>query len=178
MNPEIFENHSIDIQALPNAEDANYQSLEKSYLRILIIFQCIVFAILFGVYFVLKGLDLFPPIDVPYHWIPIVLLFFFILSLTLGYMGFFKKAYALRQRDILYKSGLIVRNQVAIPFNRIQHCEVQQGAIDRAFKIAKLKIYTAGGSSSDLSIPGLNIQTAERMKEFVLHKIIVSDEEE
>jgi membrane protein YdbS with pleckstrin-like domain len=91
--------------------------------------------------------------------------------------GFVKKQFVIREHDISYKKGLFWKSHITIPYNRVQHCEVNQGPIDRFYKIAKIKIYTAGGSTSDVTIPGLNPARAERIKGFVL-KQIAHDEEE
>jgi hypothetical protein len=39
------------------------------------------------------------------------------------------------------------------------------------YQLSELQIYTAGGSSSDLHIPGLPKEQAEQMKTFLLQKI-------
>lgn len=96
-------------------------------------------------------------------WLTLLLLRVWIL-----FRGFRRKKYALRERDVTYQRGLITFAVTSIPFNRVQHAEVNQGFIDRMFELAKLSIYTAGGSSSDLVIPGLNPDEAQRLKDFIL----------
>ncbi len=81
-----------------------------------------------------------------------------------------KRAYALRQRDITYRKGWIFHSITSVPFNRIQHTEINQGPLDRAFNLASLNIYTAGGSASDLVIPGLPYEEAQRLREFIAKK--------
>jgi len=85
--------------------------------------------------------------------------------------------YALREKDIVFKEGYLWRSVTVVPFNRIQHAEVEQGPFDRLFDLSKIKIYTAGGSSSDLQIPGLRPTESESIKFFILNKT-GSDEEE
>lgn len=118
--------------------------------------------------------------DMP-SWIQLVILISLLaiamVSIALTYIGFRKKQYALRERDIIYRHGVIWRSNTVIPFNRVQHAEVSQGPLDRLFNLSRLRIYTAGGSSSDLSIPGLLPYDAERIKHFILNRT-VSDEEE
>jgi hypothetical protein len=41
------------------------------------------------------------------------------------------------------------------------------------YELSELQIYTAGGSNSDLSIVGLPKEQAERMKTFLLNKIVI-----
>ena len=73
--------------------------------------------------------------------------------------------------------GLIWYSSTVIPFNRVQHCEISQGPIERLFKLSELKIFTAGGASSDMSVPGLNPETAHRLKEYIVIKTGMDEEE-
>jgi membrane protein YdbS with pleckstrin-like domain len=178
MTQEIFQNNNINISDLPVAETATYNKLDKAYLTVLLLARIIAFLILVVIFFFISQWSEFPELPFSNWLIYLGIAMLSILSIILGFLGFQRKAYALREKDIMFRSGLIIRNHVAIPFNRIQHCEVQQGAIERGFKLAKLKIYTAGGSSSDLSIPGLPVETAHKLRDFVLGKIISQHEEE
>jgi uncharacterized protein len=98
-----------------------------------------------------------------------LLLWFFLLVLTIISIlkSFPIRGYALRELDISYKKGWIFFSHITIPFNRVQHSEISQGPIDRLFHLVTLHIYTAGGSSSDLSIPGLIREEAERLRDFI-----------
>lgn len=89
---------------------------------------------------------------------------------------FASKSYALREKDIVYKSGWLWQHVTTVPFNRVQHVSIDQGPIERNFNLSKLKIFTAGGSASDITIPGLRPETADYLKEFIVKK--TQDEEE
>jgi membrane protein YdbS with pleckstrin-like domain len=43
--------------------------------------------------------------------------------------------------------------------------------VSRYFGLAKIQIFTAGGSSSDLEIPGIEKEQAENIKQLVMGKI-------
>lgn len=81
---------------------------------------------------------------------------------TLEYERF---GYAIRERDLLVKSGVLLQRQSAVPHNRIQHVDTRQGPIERAFGLSSVVVYTASGLSSDGSIPGLDTQTAEALRD-------------
>lgn len=76
----------------------------------------------------------------------------------------------MREKDIIYTKGLLWQTRTSIPFNRIQHAEVKQGPIERMFSLHSLKVFTAGGDSSDLVIPGLEEENASRIKEYIMGK--------
>ncbi|MDT0644278.1 PH domain-containing protein [Zunongwangia sp. F363] len=83
--------------------------------------------------------------------------------------------YCLREKDIIYRRGYIVSKTTVISFNRIQHVSISRGVLDKIFKLSTLKIFTAGGSGSDISIPGLKPELARDLKEALVQKI--SDDE-
>jgi membrane protein YdbS with pleckstrin-like domain len=166
------------VELLPTYETVNLKPLHPNYLKseilltliwilILLIIQIVIFIILGG--WAKQKIFLF--IAIP------VFTLIGILPLIVVYLGFYNKAYALRQRDILYKTGLLWRKTIVLPFNRIQHSEVNHGPIDRMYGLASLKLFTAGGSTSDLSIPGLNDEEAHRLKEFITRKTGMDEEE-
>lgn len=79
--------------------------------------------------------------------------------------------FAVREQDFVLKQGVIWRKLTVVPFARIQHIELHRGPIERKLDLATLKLYTAGGSGSDLDISGLNWQQAEQLKHFILSYI-------
>ena len=91
--------------------------------------------------------------------------------LMITILGFPKKGYLVRENDISFQRGIIIFKSISIPFNRIQHVEVNQGIMAKMFHLSSVKIYTAGGSSSDLSIPGLPVNDAQKLKAFLSEKI-------
>ena len=95
----------------------------------------------------------------------------------LSYKSYFYEGYALRQRDVVYKSGMWFRSTIIVPFNRVQHCEINQGPIDRYFGLSELSLFTAGGSSSDLNINGLSQETAAKLKHFITNQVAQDEEE-
>lgn len=83
--------------------------------------------------------------------------------------------YAIRQKDVIYKSGWIFQETSVCPFNRIQHCSVSSGPIDRKFGLATLRVYTAA-TEGDISIPGLLEAEAFSIKEFITQKIVTDEQ--
>lgn len=173
-NQELeFFNIQQDISAIPKVENIRFEHLQGKYLNIMNINNALVFVLgLVGLLY-LWYMDDKSRISPYFQWILISYSILYILSLILLYKGFTHKAYAFRNRDISYKSGWLWRRITTVPFNRVQHCEVSQGILDRYFGLAKIKIFTAGGAASDISIPGLNLEEANDLKHYILHKIEV-----
>lgn len=91
---------------------------------------------------------------------------------------YYSKKYLLRQKDITYRSGWLWNSVTSVPYNRIQHVEIEQGPIEKWYKLATLEVYTAGKNTSDLSISGLSGETAEKLKDYVLGQVLINKEEE
>ena len=172
-----FKNAQVDISSLPSVEQLEYETLDQNYLTVELLGMgfVLIFPMLGSILF-----SLFNEIKWPewMNFLPFTLLLI-ILAISVLWItrGFKLKLFALREKDIVYRRGLFWKRITVLPFNRIQHAEVEQGPIERLFQLSQLKIYTAGGSSSDLTIAGLNLQRAEAIKQYILGKTS-SDEQE
>lgn len=172
-----FFNEQVDISEIPQAEVLSYHALEDRYKSVLYLstalFSLLAVAFLAVPYFI-KSLNVA-------HWVVYVIAVFIIIRAIVVFckifFGFKYKQYALREKDIIYQTGWLWRSSTIIPFNRVQHVSVDQGPIERKFKLSKIKIFTAGGSSSDLSIPGLDPLTANKLKDFIVRKTAFDEEE-
>jgi membrane protein YdbS with pleckstrin-like domain len=94
-----------------------------------------------------------------------------IVTVLLNRIAFKKKAFAFRNHDVIYRSGIIATNTMVIPYNRVQHVALHEGFVSRIFGLAKVEIFTAGGNSSDLEIPGIAKEEAENIKQLLMGKI-------
>ncbi|HLO74596.1 MAG TPA: PH domain-containing protein [Flavobacterium sp.] len=166
-----FINETIEINELPKFEEIQLNRLHPNYLKVMLFnFSLLIILILggFATVFVVKN-DVFST----KIWGSI----FVALLLLLGLIVFFTKksfkkiGYAFRTHDAIYKSGLISETTTIIPFNRVQHVALHQGFISRKLGLASVELFTAGGSSSDLKIPGLLLEEAQKIKNLVSQKI-------
>lgn len=171
---ESFTNNQLSAGELPQVEDLVFQPLEERYKTVLLLGR-LIFTVMSA--FVLGVVLLFSPAKekLP-QWGIYLILGFFVLYSIWGFIktikGFRHKSYALRQRDIIYREGWLWKHMTTTPFNRVQHVSIDQGPIERNFNLSKLKIFTAGGKASDITIPGLNPETADQLKEFIVAKTL------
>ena len=61
--------------------------------------------------------------------------------------------------------GMLFRRDTVVPFGRVQHIDVHQGPIERAYGLATLVLHTAGTHNSSVSLPGLGHADALAMRE-------------
>ena len=171
----MFENPEISIEQLPRIDAVEWQDMDPKFTRRKLTESAIAFGFallgvggmhtIFAYAFAGRGLPFNP------GW-------FWLIPFAIGIPGFVwpffsvpKKGYAVRDKDIVYKSGVFWRTVTAIPFNRIQHVEKSSTPLDRRFQLATLQLFTAGGSGGDLKIHGLSAKTAEKLRTFILNKV-------
>lgn len=177
-----FSNTQIEISELPSVTNLDYKELNKDYLTASLIrtlFTWIIIGVVVGIILQVSKSDEDFVRDVsPFvNYVLGGLFLLALLSLLFTYLGFYKKGYAVREKDISYKTGLFWKSKTLIPFNRIQHCEVKQGPFERLFGLSSLRVFTAGGSASDLSINGLVQEEANHLKQFIITKTSADEEE-
>lgn len=174
--PETFQNAVINTQSLPRLEGLDFEGHPKRYRRFRLMWLSIV-ALIFAmvptgilvIAILENGEDIreaFIAVGVIYGLWLLIFSLFFLEEIK----GFSIRGYVIRERDVTYRAGFLFRSVTTIPFNRIQHSEITQGPIARRFKLSHLKIYTAGGSGSDLKIPGLDPEEAARLRDFINEK--------
>jgi uncharacterized protein len=167
---ENFTNDTIDTTQLPKFEEVIFSPLHPKYKKIVVINISIFISILIIIPIVAylnnaTEFNRFGLLSV----ILISILSLIIIFLSL--LSFNKKGYAFRNHDVLYKSGVIATNTMVIPYNRVQHVALHEGFISRLFGLATIEIFTAGGNSSDIAIPGIEKEQAEKIKQLLMGKI-------
>ncbi len=61
--------------------------------------------------------------------------------------------------------GLLFRSDTVVPFGRVQHIDVHQGPLVRAYGLATLVLHTAGTHNASVALPGLAHADALAMRE-------------
>lgn len=168
---ENFTNETIDTKQLPRFEEVQLTTLHSKYLKVVVLNSCIFISILLIglvslLYFDSENMtNRFQLIlGMATTTISVGILFFSILS-------FKKKAFAFRNHDVIFRSGIIATNTMVVPYNRVQHVALHEGFISRYFGLATVEIFTAGGTSSDVEIPGIAKEEAENIKQLLMGKI-------
>lgn len=167
----IFTNQSIGTDELPKLANHEFIPIEQKYRKYLLFRNLIFFVIMLVI---LVGLHIFSPIDETPYLLAALYFAIFVLwamSIAIVILGFPQKVYLLRNHDITYKTGYLFRSTTVVPKNRIQHIEIRQGIMLRMFALSKLVVFTAGGGASDLAVPGLLPETADKLKEEISKKI-------
>lgn len=73
--------------------------------------------------------------------------------------------YRMDGEELKVRRGVWTRIQTLVPLDRVQHIDVSQGPVERALGICSLVLHTAGTLHSQIVVPGLTRDTAERMRD-------------
>ncbi len=168
-------NNPIDTLTLPKFEEVKLSPLQANYYKVML-FNIAVFHLLLVL--VTGGLLYFVEAIRPYWYIPVtVIVFLLAISLTIARISFKRRGFAFRTHDVIYRSGAITVNTIIIPYNRVQHVALHEGLLSRKLGLATIEIFTAGGNSSDLKIPGLEKEHAEKIKQLLVGKVLKQDKD-
>lgn len=166
-----FTNNSIEIAQLPKFEEVQLNKLHPDYFKVIII-KRIIFSLV-----LIIALAAFSYFKSSLFSNQVWLIFGIILFVLIGFSFFYakicfrNKGFALREHDVIFKSGVISETTTIVTNNRVQHVALHQGLLSRFFGLASIELFTAGGSSSDLKINGLLLDDAKKIKESVSVKI-------
>jgi hypothetical protein len=166
---ENFTNETLDISSLPRYEKVEFTALDSSYWKIVLLQIFIVLALASMAITILIFNNAEAMLQATPMFCSIVGIG--ILAIGLARISFNKKAFAFREHDVLYRSGVIATSTIVIPYNRIQHVALHEGVFSRMFGLAKIEIFTAGGHSGDIEIPGIKKHQAEDIKQLLMGKI-------
>ena len=158
-----FENEVLKINSLPRFEEVELISFAKAYLYKRNISTTIsLFIVAVAIALAYNIAEEFRP------YAPVVAGIFLLIFLW-SYFGNFqwykKSGYAVRERDIIFKRGFLFERTTVVPFNRVQHVSTNRGVLDKMLNLSALNVFTAGGSGSDVALPGLDPETANALKE-------------
>ncbi|CAM2067149.1 PH domain-containing protein [Sulfidibacter corallicola] len=96
-----------------------------------------------------------------------LLMFLAMINVTWPLLSYRHWGYALRDHDLLIRTGVLWKRIYAVPFARIQHVDTHSGPIERSFNLANLIIHTAGAQLGSLEVPGLPIEEAEALRDYL-----------
>jgi membrane protein YdbS with pleckstrin-like domain len=170
----MFQNPEIALEALPGFDELEWQDLHphfKRRLRAQFAIVILIVAVAFAIPTFVPGVPLIVVVALWSAFMIVATALMIWPAITVP-----RRGYVLRDKDIIFRSGVIWRSVTAIPFNRIQHVETSSDPLDRKFELATLQLFTAGGSSGDLRIDGLDKETAEQLRTFILKKVGASIE--
>lgn len=171
----MFVNPEVALESLPSADALDWLALDPAFVRCQqakALLRWVVVAIVAGV---ASGMALVFDTRAPelklilVGWGAIAL--FAARALVWPLLDVPRRGYVVRDKDLVYKAGVLWRSVKAVPYSRVQHAETASGPVDRRFGLARLTVFTAGGSGGDLRLDGLSSDVAERLRAHIATKL-------
>ncbi len=158
------------MEAVPRAEDVTLNPIEEDYKKVILIQWSIFWLVTAGIATTLICL-----IRSWQHLYVIIPVAFFLTCFAIFHLIILRKsarykAYAIREHDVIYRTGWLVRSVKVVPFNRIQHCSVDEGMIARRYRLSSIRLFTSGSNDADVRIPGLKASFAADLRELIIAK--------
>lgn len=167
----MFSNQQIDLDTLPSIDSVSLKPIAKRYLNIIILNKlALYFAVGLVLFFIKHYVDKSIVQD-NFWFITSIAIGGCAINLMVSILGFNRRKYAIREYDIIYAKGLLVHTITTVPINRIQHIETSRSWLERQFKLASLKIFTAGETGGDLTLKGLPRDEAKQINDFISAKV-------
>lgn len=163
----MFENTLVELDKIPQYQEITFSGLHNNYKKIVVLNSLI--TLLLGVGICIVLFFLIDEIEKLFAIISILVISALLALLPL--ISYKKKKYAFRKHDVLFKKGLIFKTTHISPYIRLQHVVIKQGWYAKKLGLATLVMYTAANNFSDISIPGLTLEEAERWKFFLMNRI-------
>lgn len=144
-------------------DDNELAALDPAYVTVLRITTALV-----ALPFVLGSLALEAQDVLPFGFfaIPVFLAAAFII-IRVPLRRYQARGYAMSNDRLRVVRGLLFRSDSVVPFGRVQHIDVNQGPLERAFNLATLTVHTAGTHGASVHLPGLTNETALEMRESI-----------
>ena len=95
----------------------------------------------------------------------LVLLFAAIVIFRFPRRRYGARGYNMSDDRLRVVRGVWWHSDTVVPFGRVQHIDVDQGPIERAFGIATMTLHTAGNHNASVKLPGLEQELAKQMRE-------------
>lgn len=166
-----FTNGTVDFASLPNYQETTLTKPNSKYWNVILLnigLTFLVFLIAATTILILN-----PSLKKYTLFVIAAILFLAFLTLFIYRTSFKRRGYALREKDILFKSGILAEKTTIIPLNRIQHIAINEGPFSRIYNLAALQIYTASGNTGEIKITGIKTDLAKAIKEEIINQVMV-----
>lgn len=182
--PNMFVNPEVPLDSLPGTESLEWTPLHPRFarrLQVAALLRAIVIVAVGAAYQLLFFASALESIAERLPWLSpfvwTVIGTYCLWSLAWPAIAVPRRGYVVREKDLLYRSGVLWRSVKAFPFNRIQHTKLDSTPLDRRFGLASLSVFPAGAGAGH-RIRGLGKETAERMRVYISERIEADGETE
>jgi membrane protein YdbS with pleckstrin-like domain len=123
----------------------------------------------------LAGIGIAFAADVPTWILGIALASWTLLVGTLAFaalawppLAWARASYRVDPEGLQIRRGVWWREMLRVPRSRVQHTDVSQGPVERTFGLSTLVVHTAGTHHASIQLEGLDLSTAETLRDFLI----------
>ena len=102
------------------------------------------------------------------QYIEVIAVVVFALITIAAFVEFWRFRFHVNNHSIIIEKGLLEREVIAIPFDRIQALHLEQAPWQRLVGLTKLKIDTAGTSGAEVDLQALNLSEANVLRDGIM----------
>ncbi len=170
MKENSFSNRKLEINQLPLYQEVKLIPLSKKYLLISY-FNIGVSFLIFSIILIALYYYVTPfPLNLFYFMLGVLTLFLLFRFIAIR-LTFKNRGYAIREHDIIFKSGILEEITTIVPINKIQHLVYEQGFLEKKLGLARLECFTAGGEDADIILYGLKEKEIKKIQSYIQHII-------
>jgi membrane protein YdbS with pleckstrin-like domain len=140
-------------------------------------YALMIFVFFFSFAFAIAGTQFLGGIFLVLYLI-LFLLALIILPEIYAQLAYHNWGYEFTKTNLKIEKGIIWKKYSNVPYERVQNVDIQRGIIARIFGFSTVNIQTAGYSGyprgpvrSEGYIPGVSIEKAEKIRDFVISRI-------
>lgn len=100
------------------------------------------------------------------------------LGLWLGFRQFRHVAWRLDDDGLAIRRGRVYQRETRVPATRVQHLDLKRGPWQRRRGLATLIVHTAGTRHSAVTLPHLDVEDAERLRDVLGRQIDDDDQDD
>lgn len=89
---------------------------------------------------------------------------------VLSYYYYLKFRFYVKDSEFIVERGILTKEKITIPFDRIQTVNIQQNIIQRLLSVSGVKVDTAGSASQEIEISALSKTHAKAIQSFLIEK--------
>jgi len=112
----------------------------------------------------------------PWRWTLLASLVLALLSGAIAYRRHRYTRWRLDAHGLALMQGRLWQSQTHVPISRVQHLDLRRGPLERAAGLATLVVHTAGTRLNAISVSGLDLRDAERLRERLAHQLDRDDD--
>lgn len=164
-----FQNNQVDIAMLPNWESLDFQQVSNRYKMVVFINYFILILSVLGLLVFIAVINDAAEYTI-YYRVGIALSVFLVCLCGISIWSINYWGYALREHDVVFKSGIFKRNVHIVPYKHIQHVDIKEGLLSRLFALSSVEVFTAGAGKS-LALPGLEKAIGMQIQQYISSRI-------